>query len=57
MSLRCIEAICPVRGAGKDEFEAEAVAAAPSEEAHVAEHTPETLVIVGSGLAGYSLAN
>jgi rubredoxin-NAD+ reductase len=42
--------ICPVCGAGKEDFElAETGVASP-------EATPETLVIIGSGLAGYSLA-
>ena len=50
--------VCPVCGAGKEDF-------APVEEApqatapanpEVTQHDPHSLVIVGSGLAGYSLA-
>jgi rubredoxin-NAD+ reductase len=52
--------VCPVCGVGKDEFERVATGEeAPSETAevaHVTEHGPAPLIIVGSGLAGYSLA-
>ncbi len=53
--------ICPVCGAGKEDFEPVVTPAAPtetstSETAPVAETRPQPLVIIGSGLAGYSLA-
>lgn len=49
--------VCPVCGAGKEEFEPVAAAQAPGAAAAAgAGHGPESLVIVGSGLAGYSLA-
>ena len=51
--------VCPVCGAGKEEFEPVATTQTPSEPAdtaQVAEQPPASLVVVGSGLAGYSLA-
>ncbi len=48
--------VCPVCGAGKDEFEPVAVAEAAGETPQATEHGSASLVIIGSGLAGYSLA-
>jgi len=45
--------VCPVCGVGKDDFE---LAAAPAPSPEPDRHGPATLAIVGSGLAGYSLA-
>lgn len=48
--------VCPVCGAGKEDFEPIAAPAGVAAEQNTAGHRAETLLIVGSGLAGYTLA-